>query len=385
MYFLAPFFDNYIYKEIDSFSLILLLVSIHAPISIFTGIITSLYRSVFKIKEIIIYSTFVAVPIRALLTFFIFKYTNNIIYFVGIELFTTSLTMFLLYYFFSKNEMNFTLIKSEEKQKTEDNVIQYGKNIYANSVVVFFATQSLSLILSIMLPPKQIGIYSILLTITGISMFLIMNLNKIFAPAIAKLYEENNISELNVLYKKTTFIVNLLTVPFSILIIIFAKDILSLYDKSGELDNYVVYLYVLMGARIISLLAGSSGTFMIMAGLEKRELQIQSVKAILITVLALLFTNKFGLSAIVSLFIFFMFFVNVLQLIFIKKHINISPFSNDLYLLILISIPLGYFAISYNFDFRLYHYFLIPIFVYLLYGVVFIKQIIAAYKENKND
>ena len=322
MCFLAPYFDKYLYKEIEGFSFILLLVSVHVPIAIFTGIITSLYRSIFKIKEIILYSTFVAVPLRAILTFIIFQFTENIVYFIGIEIFTTTLSMVLLFYFFNKKEISLLNLKSE-KQKFDTDVIPYGKKVYANSLVSFFASQSLSLILSIMLPPSEIGVFSILLTITGISLFLIQNLNKVFAPAISKLYAEGKINELNQMFKSTTFIVNFITIPFTILIIYFAKELLSLYDDTGDILNYLPYLYVLMAARIIALLAGSSGTFMIMAGLEKKELLIQTTKAILITLLALSFTKEYGLLAIVTLFIVFTLFVNIFQLFFIRKEINI--------------------------------------------------------------
>ena len=54
-YFISPFIDIYIYKKLMIF-IYIFLVAIHVPISIFTGIITSLYRSCFKIKELILYS-----------------------------------------------------------------------------------------------------------------------------------------------------------------------------------------------------------------------------------------------------------------------------------------------------------------------------------------
>ena len=112
-------------------------------------------------------------------------------------------------------------------------------------------------------------IYSILVTVTGITLFLIQNLNKIFAPVISKLYAENQIYQLNQIYKKTTFIINFVTII--IMIIYFSEQILLLYDDSGQILEYLTYLYILMLARIISLLAGSSGTLMIMAGLEKKN------------------------------------------------------------------------------------------------------------------
>ena len=68
-WFFSPILDNYVYLKIDDFSLILFLVSINVPISIFTSVIISLYRSVFKIKEIVVYNTLFSVPIRAVLTF----------------------------------------------------------------------------------------------------------------------------------------------------------------------------------------------------------------------------------------------------------------------------------------------------------------------------
>ena len=102
-------------------------------------------------------------------------------------------------------------------------------------------------------------------------MFLVKSLNKVFAPAISKLFYEGENIELGILYKQTAFIVNFLALPFCILIILFAEDILFLYDKSGDLSMYKTYLYVLMLSRVISLFVGSSGTFMVMAGLEKKS------------------------------------------------------------------------------------------------------------------
>ena len=293
--------------------------------------------------------------------------------------------MVLLFYLYNKKEVSLLNIKSEN-QKFDANVIPYGKKIYANSLVSFFANQSLSLILSIMLPPNEIGIFSILLTITGISLFIIQNLNKVFAPAISKLYAEGKINELNQMFKTTTFIVNFITIPFTILIIYFAKELLMLYDSSGNILNYLPYLYVLMAARIIALLAGSSGTFMVMAGLEKKELVIQTAKAILITVLALLFTKEYGLLSIVTLFIVFTLFINIFQLFFINKEININPFSKNLFFLIILSIPLFYYAINNDNQFNIYQVFWVPIILYLTYILVFYKSIRVLYFDIfRND
>ena len=60
--------------------------------------------------------------------------------------------------------------------------------------MVFFSGKSLAIIVSLFLEPKLIGVYSIFLTITGVSMFLNKNLRKVFSPAVAQIYENKDFS-----------------------------------------------------------------------------------------------------------------------------------------------------------------------------------------------
>ena len=291
-----------------------------------------------------------------------------------------------MYYFFNKKEFNiFNNNKSFNNESLIDNsILSYGKKMYANSIISLFSTQGLAFLIGVLLLPEQMGIYRILIQIAALSMFLNKNLRNIFSPAISKLYEENKISELNVLYKQTTFIVNVLTIPFSILIMFFADEMLTLYSFSpSEILYYKPFLFTVVIARMIYLLAGNSGTFMIMAGIEKKELIIQAVRGVLTILFALAFIQKYALLAAVILFISSMMFVTIAQLFFIKKEINISPFSLDLILLILLSIPFVYFSVTHQTEIKIYHYILAPIIVYLTYFLVFYNRLRQLYFEIK--
>ena len=381
IFFIIPLLDEYVYANIDNFSYLLLIVSIHTPISIFMGIIISLFRSVLKIKEIILYGTFISVPLRAILTFLVFQFTSDIIFFVVIELFTQLVILILMYWIFNKNVMRFFSRIVFKDYDIPLNLRNYGKKMYASSIILFLSAQSLGFILGIMLPPDKIGVYSILLTITGVSLFLNKNLRRIYAPVISKLYEKRDFAQLNYLYKKTTFIINLLTLPVAILIIFFADEILSFFSLSGELTIYKPYLIIIMLARIIPLLVGQTGTFMVMAGLEQKELELQFVKAFFIIILTLIFIEKYKLLAVVILYVVFMLFVNIIQLFYIYKRIKISPFSKELLNLILVSFPLIWVSISQDYKFQFYHYFIIPVALYLFFGVIFAKRIKLTLKE----
>ena len=89
---------------------------------------------------------------------------------------------------------------------------------------------------------------------------------------------------------------------------------------------------------MLSLAAGSSGTFMVMAGLEKQNLHIQIVRAIGLIILSLWLIPIIGLLSVVAFYVAFMLFVNATQLVFISKYIKISPFSKNLLFLFLLTI-----------------------------------------------
>jgi len=364
-YFLSPYIDKFIYTKIDSLSFILLLMSIHVPISLLFGVIISLYRSMLKIKEIVLYGTVVSVLVRAVLTVIVFQFTSNITYFIIIEVFTQILVLFILLVLFNRNQFPI-FVKSEIKDVIGDSVmIAYGSKMFLNSIIAFISGQSLRFIISIKLLPIDIGAYSILLTLTGLTTFLLINLNKVIAPAITKLYEEGKITELNALYKKTTFLVNIFTIPLAVLIVLFADEILVLYTV--EMVSYKPYLFFMMIGGMISLITGSSGMVMVMAGLERQDVNIQLIRAVLLIFLSLWLIPLMGLKIVVILYVLSMFFEKVIQLFYINRYISISPFSSDLIYLLLFTIIAMYFAVNQQFDFEFYHYFIIPIGIYLIY------------------
>ena len=365
IYFSSDYINRFVYSDIDDLSWILFVMCIHVPISMLFGVVVSLYRSVLKIKEIVLYGTVITVSLRAILTFIIFQYTSDISHFILIEVFTQIIVLFILLYLFNKNEFSL-FVKSDTKEVTNDTkILDYGKKMLYNSVIAFISVQALSFIISIKLPTQDVGAYNILLSLTGLTTFLLINLNKVFAPAISKLFHENRISELNELYKETTFFINLFTIPLVVIIAIFSDEILGLYTP--EMLNYRKYLFFMLAGGMLSLAAGSSGTFMVMAGLEKQNLHIQIARSILLIVFSLIFIPKFGLFSVVILYVVFMLFVNLLQLIYISKYINISPFSKELILLFSLTIFGMYFAIFQKFEFEIYHYFIIPICIYVVY------------------
>jgi len=379
IYFGSDYINHFVYSDIDDLSWILFVMCIHVPISMLFGIVVSLYRSVLKIKEIVLYGTVITVSLRAIFTLVIFQYTSDISHFILIEVFTQILVLSILLYLFNKNEFSL-FVKSDAKEVTSDSkMVEYGKKLFYTSVIAFIAGQGLSVIVSVKLPLADIAAYNILLTLTGLTTFALINLNKVFAPAISKLYHAKKILELNELYKKTTFLVNVIAIPLAVIIAIFADEILGLY--TAEMLNYKKFLFFMLAGGMVVLATGSSNIFMIMAGLERQNLNIQAIRAVFIIVLSLFLIPLYGMISVVVLYFMSILFIHVSQLIYIKKNLNISPFSYDLFKLLLLTFFGMYFAINQHYSFDLFHFILIPIGVYLSYFLLLFKPIKNLIKE----
>ena len=241
----------------------------------------------FRIKEIVVYGTFVSVTLRGVFTIILFQYTHQIEFFIGVEALVQLIVVILLWLKFSKDFYPLKIRMDFLKIFKNSNYFSFAKFVFAGSLVTYAGSELLTLLVSLMLTEKEVGAYSLMLTITGVSIFILINLNKVFAPIISKLYAENKLEELKQTYQKATFLINAVTLPFVLLILFFLPLILSYFGK--EMNAYLfltVFMFLSIGA---SLPVGSSGIVMNMAGMEKQNVWVQLLKASLSVTLVLIF------------------------------------------------------------------------------------------------
>ena len=112
-------------------------MSFHIPLTLFSSIITSLFRSVLKIKEIILYGTIINVSVRAIATFIVFLFTNNIFYFILIELLSSFLSIMILYYIFHKKVFSFNFAITHDFSMNNE-IFTYGKKNLFKLIACFF-------------------------------------------------------------------------------------------------------------------------------------------------------------------------------------------------------------------------------------------------------
>ena len=349
---------------------IIIISAFYIPFILIREIFYSSFRAVLRVKEIVLYGTFIYITLRALLILIVFYFTSNVLYLLYIEIFSLLLTDFLL--FFNIKKIFKIFIPKISLIKFDKEIIKYWEKMYFYALIGFIGGYVINWELSIFLPPKYLGIYSILLTIAGLSSFIITNISKIFSSVIVKLISEKKYKKLEKIYKDTTFIISFLTFLLVIFLAIFKKDLLLLYSK--ELIQYKNIFIILLFGYLINAFVGNSGLLLLFGGGENKELMIRILNLIFIFILSLILVVNFGLIGAVVTFSLRLIFVNLLQVWFVYKFFHFLPWNKENLAMFFLTvlIILGSLYID---NITIFNKILIFLFISLLFTAIFYKKL----------
>ncbi|BDY13546.1 hypothetical protein HCR_18580 [Hydrogenimonas cancrithermarum] len=264
-------------------------------------------------------------------------------------------------------------------------IIDYGKKMYFYALIGIAGGYTISLIMSLYLPASDIGIYAILGTLGGLTAFLLNNLNSVFAPVISKYHAAGEIEKLGMLFKDTTFVINIVSAPFIVLLILFSHDILSLYGH--HVSDYTLALAVLILGSYYNLFVGNSGMLLLMGGWENDEIKIKIGNTIFLILSSLIFISEFGLIAAVWISTVSSFLVNSFHVFFIKKRFGFTPWEKySLFIFIATIGVIYYFGFrTFPYKYSIFDYIWVGLLVPLAYWLPFYKKIMAIIKTIKEN
>ncbi|WP_286336496.1 oligosaccharide flippase family protein [Hydrogenimonas cancrithermarum] len=366
-------------------SLVIMFSAFYIPLSLYQSIMSASYRSLLKIREIILYGTFVMITLRALSVFIIYSFATSIYYFIFIELITQLIVLYLLTKKFDTSKFTFFKPFPMKEIIQDKQIIDYGKKMYFYALIGIAGGYTISLIMSLYLPASDIGIYAILGTLGGLTAFLLNNLNSVFAPVISKYHAAGEIEKLGMLFKDTTFVINIVSAPFIVLLILFSHDILSLYGH--HVSDYTLALAVLILGSYYNLFVGNSGMLLLMGGWENDEIKIKIGNTIFLILSSLIFISEFGLIAAVWISTVSSFLVNSFHVFFIKKRFGFTPWEKySLFIFIATIGVIYYFGFrTFPYKYSIFDYIWVGLLVPLAYWLPFYKKIMAIIKTIKEN
>ncbi|WP_040281409.1 flippase [Psychroserpens damuponensis] len=185
-------------------------------------------------------------------------------------------------------------LKSTTKINKEER--NFGNNMLLTNSVGLLQREGDKILLAIYLTTKDLGVYSIALTLTAFVPTILLSVNAIFTPIISQLHTENRMVELKKYYQASCKYIYVLTFPLIIFLIVYNQPILSVFGEEFKLGGQVLILLLI--AQVINISTGSVGMMLNMTGLERVSRNNSIIVAVLSMTGYLLLIPKYGLIGI---------------------------------------------------------------------------------------
>jgi O-antigen/teichoic acid export membrane protein len=143
-------------------------------------------------------------------------------------------------------------------------------------------------------PAAEAGIYQAASQISIIFVMILSSLNAIFAPMIADLYNKNELSRINELYKISTKWGLYVILPFFIVICFIPKDFIVAVFGENYLDGWLP-LVILATSQVVNVATGAVGFLLIMTGHQYHWFRISFVTMLTNIVLNIILVPRFGM------------------------------------------------------------------------------------------
>ena len=151
-----------------------------------------------------------------------------------------------------------------------------------------------TIMLGIFKTEADVGIYNVVYKIATVGMIIFMAMNTISTPKIASAYSNREVLKLKEIVLQTTKIIFIFTFPFSLIIIIFRVEILSLFGENFT-EGSLSLIFLTIGFFIKSIL-GTSESILQMSNQQKILIYYSSFVAILNILLNYLLIPVYGID-----------------------------------------------------------------------------------------
>lgn len=338
-------FENYLLSSIDAtpllkdyFYLIGLLVFSLSFFDLFSSISRSNLDSS---TPVFLNEVFVRVGVLLLLLLYEFGWIlfDHFLY-AYISLYLTKL-LALIYIQLKHKRISFSFNFSFAQFKEQ---LKYGFYVLTGGGAAVLVSRFDMLMIEHYLDLKQVAYYGLAFFIGSVIKVPARSISSISSPLIAKSFEENNRSNIQNIYSKTS--INLLIIGGVIFLCIMLNidDILQLLPEKFSHGKYVVLF--IGSAQLVNLIAGLHGLILVHSAHYKSIIYFNLFLFLITFVTNIIFIPKYGingaaLATLISLFVF-----NAARMFYVYKTMNFHPFSKKTALSILMIVVI-YFLLSY--------------------------------------
>jgi|GEM_PF-4204874 len=206
-------------------------------------------------------------------------------------------------------------------------LLKYSVPLTAVMVSQYLISWTDILMLGSLTTAKSVGLYQAAFQTSALLTIILYSVNSIFPSLASDLYSSGNLAKLNKLYTTSTKWVSYLTAFLLLLVIVFSKEILLIFEIQNEIARKT--LIILSTTQAIVAATGPAGFLLSMSGYERIE-SVNTVSVLAINiVLNYILITKYGILGAAIATSVSLLLLNFLRLIEIYIYYDIIPYRRD--------------------------------------------------------
>jgi len=255
-----------------------------------------------------------------LLLLLFFPITNeNQHYTLLFYLISTAITVVVELFFVFKKHAKVEIEKLSSKQ-----IIQFSSPMMLSSLMLFLLNWTDVFMLGAMRSESEVGIYNIAYKLASLSMLIIISMNVVLAPKIAQLFKSGQVQELQMVIKRSTWLVIALTAPLVLLLIIFSEFILGLFG-TNFVEGQTALIIISVGV-LINVMTGNVDQILNMTNNQRILKNITIAGFFLNVILNYLLIPVYGINGSAAASLVTNAAFNIVCLLYIKKNLGFYTF-----------------------------------------------------------
>jgi len=203
-------------------------------------------------------------------------------------------------------------------------LLKFSTPLLAVNVLQLVGGQTEVLLLGLFAKVSDVGIYSAALTTALIATIILGAFNSIISPVVSDLHHRGLMDQLESVYRITTKWGLTLTLPISLVMILFPTPLLNIFGH-GFSDASMVLIILSLG-QLFHISIGSAGTLLTMSGRSSLSLGISFFRFVIVIIFDLVLIPRFNLVGAAVASVCAITLIDLVRLVVVYQQLRIHPF-----------------------------------------------------------
>lgn len=170
------------------------------------------------------------------------------------------------------------------------------------------------------------------------------NMAKVVSPIISNEFQNNNLAEVGILYKRSSITMSVLGALLFIGIATNLKDLFSFIPQGDQFQNGLLVVIAVCLAKLSIMISSFPGEIINFSPLYRYNLYFQLGTAVLLVVLNYLLIPAYGLNGAGLSYLLAIVIHVIVKIAFVRRHFQIHPFTRTHFGLVIITLLTGVLA-----------------------------------------